>query len=198
MVQLKSRYKELPLQNIREHDAFLKILREERVRSYLEIGSMHGGSLWRVAMALPKGSRLVSVDSMVDRPDAKQSLLDCVAELKSIGYDARFICGDSTDKFIVDTVKLLSPFGALFIDGNHSPDYVRADWKNYGPMARIVGFHDINWKKTWSSARGNTPPADGSTMGAPKMWDDLKRSYRHEEFRFHPSNDYYGIGVLWR
>lgn len=149
-------------------------------------------------MALPKGSRLVAVDSMVDRPEAKQSLLECVAELNDLGYSARFIFGDSTDKFIVDMVKLLSPFDALFIDGNHSPDYVKADWENYGPMARIVGFHDINWKKTWSSARGNTPPADGSTMGAPKIWDNLKRDHRYEEFRFHPSNDYYGIGVLWR
>jgi hypothetical protein len=34
----------------------------EGVRSYLEIGAKFGGSLWRAAQALPKGSRIVAVD----------------------------------------------------------------------------------------------------------------------------------------
>jgi hypothetical protein len=38
------------------------LLQREGVRSYLEIGSKFGGSLWRVANSLPPGSRIVSVD----------------------------------------------------------------------------------------------------------------------------------------
>jgi hypothetical protein len=185
-----------PIQTKREHDAFIAILQKEKCRSYLEIGSMWGQSLWRVAHALPKGSRVVSVDSMVDRPTAKPSLVACIKELNRIGYDAHFIVGDSTALGTRLTVEKLGPFDALFIDGNHSYEYVKADWKNYGPMARIVGFHDINWKDTWKSAKGNHPTA--AQMGAERVWNEIKDNYRHEEFRWHPTNNYHGIGVLWR
>jgi hypothetical protein len=191
-------YKMPPLQDGSEHRAFIEILRSENVRSYLEIGSMWGASLWCVAMAMPKASRIVAVDSMVDKPEALGSLLACIEELNSLGYDAHFINGDSTKQKTVNAVKALGPFDALFIDGNHSPGYVLSDWQNYGPMARIVGFHDINWNNTWKSARGNTPPADGSTMGAAKIWNEVKQGHRFEEFKLYPSNNYYGIGVLWR
>lgn len=190
-------YKMPPLQNAQEHDAFIKILYDEGVRSYLEIGSMYGRSLWKVANALPKGSRVIAVDLMVDRPEAFESLEQCIGELQSIGYDARYILGDSLNSETIRMATELGPFDALFIDGNHSPEYVLADWKNYGPISRIVGFHDINWNNTWRSARNNTPPSDGSTMGAPKIWEQVKRGKRFKEFKYCPTQNYYGIGVLW-
>jgi hypothetical protein len=192
-----SEYKLPPLQDPKEFSEFLKVLRDENVKSYLEIGSMYGRSLWSVAMSLPKGSLVVGVDSMVDRPEAEQSLNDCIKDLRSLGYDAHFLCGDSIDSMTVERARCFCPFDALFIDGNHSPEYVRSDWENYGPMARIVGFHDINWKNTWISARGNTPPPDGSKMGAPKIWNELKQGLRCREFKYYPTQNYYGIGVLW-
>ena len=191
------RYKLPPLQDRIEHDAFIKLLLDENVNSYLEIGAMYGASLWKVANALPKGSRVVAVDSMVDRPSARESLEQCVDELMQIGYDAYFIFGDSIDAGIIDQAKFLGPYDALFIDGNHSFEYVMADWKNYGPMARIIGFHDISWNKSWISARNNTPPADGSTMGAPKIWNQIKQGRKYKEFKYYPRTNYYGIGVLW-
>jgi Methyltransferase domain len=186
-----------PLQTAAEHDSFIAILVRAKVRSYLEIGAMWGASLWKVANAMPRGSRVVAVDSMVDRPEAEHQLEDCIAELKRRGYDAHFIFGDSTHQSTIERVRQLGPYDALFIDGNHSEKYVRADWTNYGAMARIVGFHDINWKNTWRSARNNTPPPDGSTMGAERVWNTIKDDYPHKEFRLHPDNNYHGIGVLW-
>lgn len=191
-------YRKPPLQTAAEHDAFIAILVRAKARSYLEIGSMWGASLWKVANALPKGARVVSVDSMIDNSNAAPQLTECVAELNRLGYDAHFVQGDSTDPAIIEQVAKLGPFDALFIDGNHSEKYVRADWSNYGPHARIVGFHDINWKNTWRSARHNTPPADGSTMGAERVWNSVKDAYPNKEFRLHPNNNYHGIGVLWR
>jgi hypothetical protein len=157
---------------------------------------MWGSSLWKVANMLPKGSLVVAVDPMTDRPRARDSLVQCIHELRLRGYNANFIDGDSTGLETIRQVRHFAPFDALFIDGNHSPEYVLADWTNYGPMARIIGFHDINWNNTWVSSRGNTP--DETKMGAPKIWNQLKEGYRHAEFRFHPSQNYFGIGVLWR
>jgi predicted O-methyltransferase YrrM len=193
---MAARYKGEPLQDKNELAAFIAILRAESVRSYLEIGSLFGGSLWRIAVALPKGSRVVAVDAMAHHPDAKDDLAACITELRSTGYDAHFICGDSTDPETIARVADFAPFDAVFIDGCHAPEYVEADWNNYGPMARIVAFHDINWNETWRSRRGNTP--DATRMGAPKFWDEVKQGRRFEEFRLYPPNNYYGIGVLWR
>jgi len=49
------------LQNHEELAQFIALLKKENVRSYLEIGSKFGGSLWRIGCALQVKSRLVSV-----------------------------------------------------------------------------------------------------------------------------------------
>ena len=148
------RFQDPPLQNAQEHDAFIAILRQEQAHSYLVIGAMHGCSLWKVAMALSLPARIVAIDSMIDRPEAKLSLDTCIIELRQRGYYAHFIWGDSADPAVIDQARKLGPYDALFIDGNHSAPCVLADWLNYGPLARIVAFHDINYNDTWRSAVG--------------------------------------------
>lgn len=189
-------YRQKLLQNVREHDAFLNVLRNERVNSYLEIGAMYGGSLWRVATALPKGSRVVAVDFMCDTPEARPSLDACIHALNAGGYHASAIYGDSTDTATIEAVQDEAPYDCLFIDGAHTLEAVTADWDNYGPMARIVAFHDIAWNDTWKSAvPGRAPKA----MGVPEVWNKLKAVHpRHCEFKFQKPSNYYGIGVLWR
>lgn len=183
------------LQNYREHAEFLRLLNVEGVRSYLEIGSMYGGSLFRTARSMPKGSRVVSVDFMCDTPDAQKSLEDCIAELKAEGYDAHLILGDSAARPTIDAVSALGPFDCVFIDGAHTLDAVTSDWMNYGPMGRIVAFHDISWNDTWKSA---VPGRVSKPMGVPTLWNKLKDKHRHKEFQYQEPKNYYGIGVLWR
>ncbi len=183
------------LQNQREHDAFLGLLKEEKVKSYMEIGSMYGGSLWRVAHAVPSGSRLVSVDYAIDTPEALPFLQDCINDLKDEGYDAHLIHGDSMALPTIKKVNELGPYDCVFIDGAHTFEAVMADWTNYGPMGRLVAFHDISWNDTWrSSVPGRAP----KPMGVPEIWNTLKREHRHKEFKFQMPSNYYGIGVLWR
>jgi len=170
---------------------FLELLRQQKVASYLEIGSRYGGSLWRVASVLPPGARLVAVDfpdSAGGRSDSLDSLTACVAELCAGGYDAHVIFGDSTDPTIVEQVRAFGPFDCCFIDANHSLPFVTLDWSHYGPMARMVAFHDIRWRRA----------ADwvGRRIDVPLLWDGLKRQYRHAELMLEKKNN--GIGVLWR
>lgn len=187
-------YRTKLLQNVREHDEFLSLLKAENVRSYMEIGSMYGGSLWRTAMALPKGSRIVAVDLMCDTPDAQASLEACVRELNAMGYYARMVLGDSAAGTTIEAVRELGPFDCVFIDGAHTLDAVTSDWKNYGPMGRLVGFHDISWNSTWKSA---VPGRVSKPMGVPQLWNELKAAHRHKEFKYQQPCNYYGIGVLW-
>lgn len=181
------------LQSRAELNEFIAILKKENVRSYLEIGSKFGGSLWAVANALPSGSRIVSVDLPHGDTSFKQSqgpLEECVAALKQKGYDAHLFLGDSTNIDIVNSVRALSPFDACFIDANHTEPYIREDWKNYGPLARIVAFHDIGFFR-----EGGLPPHK-KPIEVPKVWNEIKQGQRTTEIRLDKQDN--GIGVIWR
>lgn len=188
-------YRNHVLQNIKEHAAFLTLLKQEGIKSYLEIGSMYGGSLWRAAHVMPKGSRVVSVDYATHTPEALPHLQEAVNDLKSEGYDVHLLHADSTAPETVEKIAALGPFDCVFIDGSHTLEAVEADWKNYGPMGRIVAFHDIAWNSTWKSS---VPGRITMPIFVPQVWDRVKKDYRHKEFKFHPSGNYYGIGILWR
>lgn len=177
-----------------EITAFVDLLVRENVRSYLEIGSKFGGSLWRVAQALPKGSIIVAVDlpdSEGGHTASRISLVGCIEALRAEGYDAHLIWGDSTDQKTIDQVRDLGPFDAMLIDANHFLEYVVPDFANYGPMSRIVAFHDIAWKrkKEWH----------GKRIEVPIFWAALKATAaRTLEIKHCPTGKNNGIGVLWR
>jgi cephalosporin hydroxylase len=174
------------LQNPTELEWLIGLFRTENVRSYLEIGSMYGGSLWQIASALPQGSKIVSVDlPQVASWDSLQRTVDRLIEM---GYDTHLFKGDSKDAKIIKNVTALGPFDACLIDGDHLMNGVKSDWNNYGPLSRIVAFHDINW---WRDEKW-TPPR----LGVPSFWQELKKQYRHDEIRSEKHDR--GIGVLWR
>lgn len=175
------------LQRQDEIDWFKQLAAEEGVLTYLEIGSKYGGSLREIASVLPVGSRLVAVDMPNDQ-GAKMLLEDAVDDLKQAGYDAHLILGDSTAADVIFAAESFGPYDLLFIDADHTLPYVEQDWKNYGPMARMVAFHDI-------SCTIIKPPPRKSIEVKP-FWDKIKVGYRFEEKICDPEHN--GIGVLWR
>ncbi len=173
---------------------FVEIVAENKVRSYLEIGSKFGGSLWTVSQVLPKKARIVAVDLPEgNRADVTtRSVQACITELNRLGKDARVIFGDSTDSAVIEAVRKLGPFDAVFIDANHTTEFVESDWSAYGQMARMVAFHDIAWRRAPDWAKGD------KRIDVGQLWDVLKETYRHEEIRLCPTGKNNGIGVLWR
>lgn len=187
-----AKYKNAALQNAMEFQMFTALLGREGVLSYLEVGSKHGGALWRAATSLPKGSRIVSVDLPHGDGSFKESqphLEACVAELKREGYDAHLFLGDSTSPEIVEKVRALGPFDCVFIDANHTLPFVTKDWTNYGELGRLVAFHDINWKP-------RPEPSKKMPIEVPVLWAELKKQFKHEEIKLDERDN--GIGVLWR
>ncbi len=195
MTYQHNKYERRPLQDINELAAFLRLLRDENITSYLEIGSKFGGSLWQVATVMPKGSRIVSVDLPHGDASFKESqphLEECVKRLrKQLGYDAYLFLGDSTDPAIIAQVAALGPFDACLIDANHTEPYVRADWANYGPMAKIVAFHDIGW-----IAEGRVVKPGKLPIQVPVIWNEIKTQFRYKEIKLCERDN--GFGVLWR
>lgn len=156
------------------------IMRREKVRSYLEIGSKYGDSLLLAAMRLTVPSRFVSVDI-----NARKSLAQTMTALAAMGHVSTFVHGDSTDEKTIEMVRSFGPYDCCFIDANHMSDYVQSDFDNYGPMARIVAFHDIGYRRD----------AGPINIGVPPVWAAIKTRYRYEELCLSPDN--YGIGVVW-
>ncbi len=184
------------LQDRDEFNKFCQLLVDEKVSSYLEIGSFSGASIELVASVLPTGSRIVSVDKPW-KHTKELRLRQVIHRLKQNGFDSHLIIGDSTDPQTIESVYALGPYDAVFIDGDHRMSYVKSDWKNYGAIAiRIVGFHDI--------ARDMPKDQHGGPHEVASFWQELKTTFRNVEFisdKTRARTDTkaaYGIGVLWR
>lgn len=185
------KYESAMLQDPVEIAEFCRLVETEKVASYLEIGSKFGGSLWRVVNAMTPGSRAVAVDLPHGDTSFKETLPpleECCGHLRKRGYHVRLIIGDSTDPKVVDQVKALGPFDLVFIDANHTEPFVRKDWANYGPLGKIVAFHDIAWVPR---------PSKKLPIEVPQVWRELRQGYRWREIR-QPNTVDNGIGVLWR
>lgn len=181
------------LQNEMEITSFVDLISREGVRSYLEVGSKFGGSLRRVAEAMPKGSRIVSVDMPNGTKawgDSSVSLAKLIRKLSDNGYDARVIWGDSQAQETIELVRELGPFDAILLDADHRLSGVTKDWENYGPMGSMIAFHDIAWRRA--------PEWVGVRIDVPEFWDSIKLRHRHVEFKFCPTGKNNGIGVLWK
>lgn len=181
------------LQDETELALYVDLVRTQNVGSYLEVGAKFGGTFRAVGEAMPKGSRLVAVDLPNGTrawKESQASLERHVRELNEQGYDARVIWGDSTDKRLIEQVRALAPFDLVLIDANHTLPYVSQDWENYGPMGRMVAFHDIAWRRM----RG----FDGVPIDVPQLWNAIKDGFVYREIKCCPSGKNNGIGVLWR
>ncbi|MFP4538472.1 MAG: class I SAM-dependent methyltransferase [Dichotomicrobium sp.] len=130
---------------------FIALLQAEGVRSYLEIGCLYGDTFHAVGMALPEGARLVAVDlpgwkhgqPIGRHPHSGEYLKRAGADLSRRGRKVDVLLGDSHDVEVVNAVAALGPFDAVLIDGDHTPEGCAEDWRDYGPLGRIVAFHDI-------------------------------------------------------
>lgn len=155
-----------------------RILEPYDVASVLELGSAFGGMLWWYRHALA-AETIVSVDHSIQYP---AGLVDhCIA-------------GPTGDPAVYARVRELARelgrFDLVFIDAAGTLDEVRRDWTLYGPLGRIVAFHDIS---------DEAPANCGRTA---QFWFELKRDRPELELAeatsSHEYRNGYGIGVVFQ
>lgn len=145
----------------------LRVLESGLRGTVLEIGlGNFGGThiLWREVFA-----RVITLDisaALLERFRAREAL------------DARsvLVCGDSRDAATVRKVAdLAGAVDLLFIDGDHSYEAVRDDWRNYHSLVRpggLVAFHDASGKRQ--------PPTNGASLFLAELAQGKVDGRRHD------------------
>lgn len=132
-----------PRQDPYEAKWFWGLIQERKASSLLEIGTLHGGNLVLMSLAMPDNSKIVCVDNGTSsrwRPEGLKLALKFVSEKHSV----RFVNADSQNQDTADLVA--GTYDLIFIDGAHRKSKVQRDWDLYGPMCAadgMVGFHDV-------------------------------------------------------
>jgi len=144
-------------------------------KTYLEVGSRHGGSLQRFGRMMDGGAKLLAVDypSPPPKNNKGEKLVETAKYLREQdGYDADVILGSSFDPKTVELVKQVlgdRPVDVLLIDGDHSIHGVACDAYNYAPLVRpggLVIFHDCGECENDGMARRHRPSVNA-------VWRDL-------------------------
>jgi hypothetical protein len=107
------------------------------IRSYLEIGVESGGSFIATTEYLRRFHPLrvaIGVDPVLSPP-----VFDYVSRSDGV----YFIQGTQASDDLRWLIEQVGGLDLVFIDGDHSPDGVRADWEFTRSRSRCVAFHDI-------------------------------------------------------
>jgi len=134
--------KHINVQNMKELETLYHIIKGINPKSYLEIGASNGNSLWVLAHALEKGSRVEFID--LGEKHTVECLMQCADKLMA-EYDIRAYLGRSEEW--AERIKENNPDGydVILIDGDHTFEGVKRDWENYKDLAnKLIVFHDIN------------------------------------------------------
>ena len=175
-----------------ELTALGEILAAGRPECALEIGTAGGGTLFFLTRLAGPQATIVSVD-LPGGPFGR-------------GYSGRrawfyrrfarpsqpleLLQGDSHTHEMLNRVEAAlggKALDYLFIDGDHSYEGVKQDFRLYAPLVRqggTIALHDI----------ADHPPALGCQVSC--FWNEIKSQYRHVEIIEDRQQGWAGIGVL--
>jgi cephalosporin hydroxylase len=198
------------LQYAGEFGALLDLYRSLRPRTVLEIGSLHGGTLWHWLRFAPPGALVLNIDALVCPQDTRYASQKAGHNglwahwAVDFGVGLKTFTGYSTDPAILVQVRTTllemgraadpqltgdSPqptLDFLFLDGDHSYVGVKFDYLHYGPLVRsggLIALHDI---------------LDRPTSQVARLWREIVQSgARTRVLLESPNQPEMGIGVVF-
>jgi len=144
------------IQQVREelYD-FLCLLMENNVKKIIQIGLGHFGSTqFCLSLICDKVVTIEYDIKNISNYADRELLYNQNVEI--------FVFGDSTSNETINKIKNFGDFDCVFIDGNHSYEYVKKDYENYYKLVKnggIIAFHDAF--------------LDGDRYGTPKVLSEI-------------------------
>tara|TARA_R110002110_G_scaffold414950_1_gene646704 strand:- start:8268 stop:8927 length:660 start_codon:yes stop_codon:yes gene_type:complete len=132
---------------------FLTLLSDNKVKNMLQVGLGHWGSThFTLSLLLDKVTTIEYDKEFIERYRKEMD-----EDFETIIHgDSTVVCDNITDTY-----------DAVFIDGNHSYEYVKKDLENYWPKVKdggIVALHDANF--------------EGERYGTPKVLREVEYDWK--------------------
>jgi cephalosporin hydroxylase len=189
---------ELNSQNFQEFESLLKEYQKLNASRVIEIGSLYGWALQHFIHYSQQGSTVLAIDLPVRNfvgpfdwrvEKQEKNYKEVWPQWAKTNKTKLFLIPDISQKqeTLNKTKEIFNnkEIDFLFIDGDHTYNGVKQDYKMYGPLVRkggIIAFHDIGLNE------------EG---GVYNLWNEIKSTKKeYKEFLFEKNNEK-GIGLLY-
>jgi cephalosporin hydroxylase len=182
-------------QKLREFALLARLVRKHRPRVVLEIGTMHGGTLWAWCQLASQDALLISIDlpGGAFGGGYSEAEIQRLRQYARPGQTLELIRADSHDPATLERLQrtlAARQIDLLFIDGDHTYEGVALDYEMYASLVGtggLIAFHDV--------LPGRLEDGDVS-----RFWNEIRRHHPHREFT-DPGDrgwrgQWGGIGVL--
>jgi len=179
-----------PLQIPSEMEELLSIVKKSHPKIILEIGTAKGGTFFLLSQIASEDAHLISVDLPAEKGGYPNWKIPFYKSFAKKNQKIELIKKDSHSKETLERIKKIlkdRKIDFLFIDGDHSYEGVKKDFKIYAPLIRengLIAFHDIV----------KHPPKANCTVS--KFWDEVKNKYESVEIINNKNQKWAGIGVI--
>jgi predicted O-methyltransferase YrrM len=180
-----------PIQIRSEILNLLRLVREKRPRTVLEIGTDRGGVLFLLTKLSASDATIVSIDLPETRGGYEEWRKRLYRSFAGPAQRMHFLKYDSHDSGAFLAAREIlggRKVDILFIDGDHTYEGVKRDFETYSPLVGeggLVAFHDVAHH-----------PFTGPDCEVDRFWNETKGRYEYEEFIENENQGWGGIGAL--
>jgi len=177
-----------PAQKKPEIKQFLELIKKRKPKTFLEVGTGKGGTLFLFCSVLPKNARIVTLDMRGGSYGAgyPPMMRELIRHYRQGNQQLELVEGDShneTTKNFIEHLFKSEKIDFLFIDADHTYEGAKKDFELYSQLVRkggTIALHDIK--------------AYEQGCGVYKLWNELKRKYKTSEIV--DKENPYGIGIV--
>jgi len=174
-----------------EISGLLKIIEKQKPKIILEIGTQEGGTLFLFSRLSSCDATIISIDLPKGNFGGGYSKWK-IPLFKNFTYPKQKLFLIRKNSHNLETLEKIREIlkgkniDFLFIDGDHSYNGVKSDFKMYSGLVNkgIIAFHDI------------VPGLARKVGGVPKFWKEIKNKYPSKEIVKDWQQGGRGIGIL--